>query len=240
MKEEIYILFDKYLNKELSTIEINSFHEQLETNLEFKAEFEIYTALEKSLSSKYENEQATKDLKSTLSNLGNQYIKKESKVISLLRFKPLMVAASIALLIGFFLFNNGEPVYSDYSNHNSLELVVRGDNEEEFVKAEDSFNLENYEAALELLTIASKNNPKNIEILLYKGICDLELNNYNSAAKIFNKISTGNSAFSNTAKWYKALNFLKQEKIKECKQVLKTIPSSADEFLKAEKLLKKL
>jgi len=240
MKEETYILFDKYLNNELSSIELKSFIKQLNTDVNFKEEFEIYKSLEKSLSSKFENEEATKDLKATLSNLGNQYIKKETKVRSLLRYRPILVAASIALLIGFFLFNNGEPVYSDYSNHNSLELIVRGDNTEEFVKAQTAFNSQNYEEALALLTIASKNNPENIEILLYKGICDLELNNYNSSAKIFNKISTGNSAFSNTAKWYSALSLLKQDKIEECKQVLKTIPTSADEYSKAKKLLKKL
>ena len=42
-------------------------------------------------------------------------LKKKSKVISLFNYKKLLVAASIAVLIGFFIFKNGNPVYSDFA-----------------------------------------------------------------------------------------------------------------------------
>ncbi|PCH51061.1 MAG: hypothetical protein COC22_05510 [Flavobacteriaceae bacterium] len=246
MKEDSYILFDNYLHKELSASEIISFEKKLQTDANFKQEFEIYKALETSFASKFENKEEAKALRNTLSNLGSTYIKSENstktkgKLISLFNYKQLMVAASIALLIGFFVFNNGEPAYSDFSNHNALELVVRGDNNKVEIKAQKAFNSENYKEALQQLTVLSETNPNDIEIKLYKGICFLELNNYVEADVIFDAISSGKSAFVNTATWYKALSMLKQEQFEACKYVLKTIPESADEYKQAQKLLKKL
>jgi len=246
MKEDSYILFDNYLNKELSASELISFEEKLNADADFKQEFEIYKALETSLASRFKNEEAEKELRNTISKLGSKYIKpedsvkKKGKIISLFNYKQLMVAASIAMLIGFFLFNNGEPVYSDFSNHNALELVVRGNNNEAIVKAQDAFNSKNYKEALQQLTVLSETNSDDTEIELYKGICYLELNVYVEADVIFDAISSGNSAFVNTATWYKALSMLKQEQFEACKYILKTIPESAAEYKQAQKLLKKL
>jgi len=246
MEENNYILFDNYLNKELSASEIISFEEKRNSDADFKQEFEIYKALETSLASKFENEEAEKELKNTISKLGSKYIKSEKsaknkgKLISLFNYKKLMVAASIALIIGFFLFNNGEPVYADFSNHKNLELVVRGDNNEAIIKAQEAFNSKNYKEVLQQLTILSETNNNDTEIELYKGICYLELNIYVEADVLFDALSSGDSAFVNTANWYKALSMLKQEQFEACKYVLKTIPESADEYKQAQKLLKKL
>ncbi len=246
MKEEKYIVFDKYLTNELTQAALTSFEEKLQSDANFKQEFEIYKALNSSLSSKFENEEEEKKLRDTLSNLGKTYLteekanKKKGKVISLINYKQLMVAASIALLIGFFIFKDGNPVYNDFSNHTPLELVVRGENNTATTKAEEAFNSKNYKEAFKQLSILANKNPNDTEIQLYKGISLLELNEYAKAEAIFNKISSGNSSFSNTAKWYKALSFLKQGKLEKCKKALKTIPESAEEYKQAKKLLRKL
>lgn len=244
MKEDIYILFDNYINNELSNSEVTSFKNRLQSDTDFKQEFEIYKALENSLNSKFNTKEETA-LRKTLSNLGSKYInskdsstKKKGTLISMVNYKQLMVAASIALLVGLFLFNNGTPVYSDFANHNSLELVVRSENNETILKAEKAFNSKNYKEALDYLTLLPNQN--DTEIKLYKGISYLELNNYVEADIIFDAISSGNSAFKNTAMWYKALSMLKQEQFEACKYVLQTIPESADEYKQAKKLLRKL
>lgn len=144
MDELKYILFDKYLNNELTAAELKSFEDQLISDVDFKQEFEIYKALEKSLAAKFENEKEEIELKKTLISLGNQHVKenkttkKETKVIPLFNYKKLLVAANIALLIGLFVFNNGNPVYGDFANHNNLELVVRGDSNETLLKAQEA------------------------------------------------------------------------------------------------------
>jgi anti-sigma-K factor RskA len=244
MKEDSYILFENYLADKLSDNELQSFEKKLETDADFKQEFEIYKNLNTSLKSKFENEESEIALKKTLNNLGSQFIKQnrvnKQKVISLFNYKSLMIAASIALLVSLFIFKNGKPVYSDFSNHNALELVVRGENNGAVVKAENAFNSKNYEEALQQLTILSNTYPNDTEIKLYQGISNLELGNYTNAETIFNKISQGNSTFANTAIWYKALNYLKQKKFKKCKAVLKTIPKSSDKYSQAKKLLNKL
>jgi len=245
MKEATYIEFDKYLNNELSSFELDSFNSRLKTDSEFKEEFEIYKALESSLGASISNKENEIELRNTLSNLGSKYIKEEApkkntKVISLFNYRKLMVAASIALLIGFFLFKDANPVYTDYSKHTTLELVVRSGNNDLFVKAEEAFNSKNYEEALKHLTTLSNIYLNDTEVLLYKGICQLELSNYFEANAIFEKIRQGNSSLADTATWYKALTLLKQEKFMECKQILKTIPESSDQIENAKKLLKKL
>ncbi len=246
MEESRYILFEKYINNELSTDALKSFEDNLLRDDDFKQEFEIYKALESSLSSKFEHEEAEKSLRDTLSNLSEKYKSKEkndlkeTRVISLFRYKKLMVAASIAVLIGLFVFNNGDPVYSDFANHQSLELTVRGDQSKALSEAEKAFNAKNYNEALIQLTALSKSYSNDTEINLYKGICLLELNNYSEAQAIFDSIKQGTSAFANTATWYTALTLLKQENFDECKEVLETIPSSSEHFDQAGKLLRKL
>jgi len=244
MKEDRYILFENYLVNKLSDTELQSFEKKLETDTDFKQEFEIYKNLNTSLKSKFENEESEIALRKILNNLGSKFIKqnkvKKQKVISLFNYNSLMIAASIALLVSLFIFKNGKPVYSDFSNHNVLELVVRGENNVAVVKAENAFNSKNYKEALQQLTILSNTYPNDTEIKLYQGISNLELGNYTNAETIFNKISEGNSAFATTATWYKALTFLKQKKFKKCKVVLKTIHKSSDKYSQAKKLLKQL
>jgi len=245
MEDVRYITFEKYLNKELTSEEMADFEKQLIANTDFKQEFEIYKALETSLNSTFENEEKETELKATLTNLGKKYIKeetvkKETKVISLFNYKKLLVAASIAVLIGLFVFNNGDPAYSDFANHTSLEFTVRGENDEMRSKAEEAFNTKNYTEALKLITKIGNQDLKDTEIQLYRGICYLELNSYDAAEGLFNKISNGDSAFKYKATWYKALTYLKQEQFEKCKNTLKTIPESTEEYELAQKLLKKL
>lgn len=246
MEEFRYIEFESYLKNELTEIEKIAFEEKLQSDADFKQEFEIYKALETSLSSKFKNEESEQELRKTLTNLGTQFIKEEvstkkkSKVISLFNYKKLMVAASIALLIGFFIFKNGNPVYSDFANHTNLEFTVRGDNNQTITNAETAFNAKNYKTAFAQLTVLEAQFPNDIEIQLYKGICLLEMDKFSQAETIFETISKGNSAFLTKATWYKALSYLKQEQFEACKNTLKTIPESAEEYTQAKKLLRKL
>ncbi len=246
MEELKYITFENYLKNELTETEKIAFETKLQSDADLKQEFEIYKALETSLSSKFKNEASEQELRKTLTNLGNQFIKddaptkKKSKVISLSNYKKLLVAASIALLIGFFIFKDGTPAYSDFANHTNLEFTVRGDNKQTITNAETAFNAKNYKTAFAQLTVLEAQFPNDVEIQFYKGICLLEMDKFTQADTIFENISSGNSAFSNKAIWYKALSLLKQEQFEACKNTLQTIPESAEEYELAKKLLGKL
>ena len=80
----------------------------------------------------------------------------------------------------------------------------------------------------------------NTQIKLYRGVCYLETNAHFEADAIFTEIEKSNTAFSYTATWYKALNYLKQNNYLECKKILKTIPKHSNEYNKAQKLIKQL
>jgi hypothetical protein len=244
MEEKKYILFDKYLNNELTAEEKNSFEEELSTDLNLKNEFDLYTEVEHSLGTKFENAKQEAALKETLTSLGNKYIQAKtepkSKVIPLFKYRKLMVAASIALLIGFFVFNPSKPSYSDFANYPTLQLVERSENSTALQKAEEAFNNKNYKTAFAQFTILEEQFPKDIELQLYKGVCLVELEKYSQAETIFTTIISGNSAFKNTAKWYQALSLLKQEQFEASKAMLQTITEDAEEFEQAQKLLRKL
>ena len=151
-----------------------------------------------------------------------------------------MIAASIALLIGFFLMKDGSPAYGDFAKHGTLEIVVRSENSDEIMDAEKAFNSQNYLEALQALKVLSDAHAKDVELQLFKGICHCELNNFTDADRIFKEIGSGDSAFSTKATWYEALSYLKQEKFDACKATLQKIPESAEEFQQAQKLLKTL
>ena len=66
MEELRYIEFESYLKNELTEIEKIAFEEKLQSDADFKQEFEIYKALETSLSSKFKNEESEQELRNSI------------------------------------------------------------------------------------------------------------------------------------------------------------------------------
>jgi tetratricopeptide (TPR) repeat protein len=244
MDEKTILLFDDYLQGALSPEAKDTLESRLKNEPDLKDAFTIFRDLNEHLSHHLSEERTT--FKDTLKTLADAHLdtsvvpKKEVKVI---RFKPLryLVAACAVILFGAIFWTQMQNAsYSDYSFEGTIDLVERGGDESAFAKAEKDFNNGLYSDAIVSFDAILASDPNNTQVLFYKGIASVEIENYADAEQIFVNLSTGNSVFKYKAQWYNALNFLKQGDTDRCKQILQGLPQEAENYKNAQELLKKL
>lgn len=240
MNEERYILFDQYLQGELTVDEKNNFEKQLTEDAEFASAFESFKEMHFQLENKFGQEAEREIFAENLTRISDKYFnKKKTKVVSL---KPwyFAAAASIAIMFGLFFFDyNHYPNFEDYNHPESAYFTERGVSEETLKKAEDNFNGKRYEKAIPLFeSILKENNSP--EISYFYGISLLQVGKYVKAEDIFKELETGNSVYKEKAKWNLALSKLKQGKYAECKETLQTISQDYEDYDEVERLLEEL
>ena len=243
MEEQDYMLFEDYLSEALSEIEKEAFEIRLEADPKFRESFHAYKDMSSFLEHKFENEATSKAFQDNLKSISNTYFEKQEAPKKVISFKPWQyaMAASIALLIGITLFNNlSKPVYNDFANYDSISLTVRGDQDGLLKTAENAFNTRDFakaEAAFKELLLTDEENS---ELQFYRGVTNIELNNFSMAEWFLKGLKEGNSVYKNKATWYLALSKLKQKQYDACLEILKTIPEGADDYKTAQKLINKL
>lgn len=240
MKEEKYILFDQYLQGELTDEARLDFEKKLSENHELASEFETFKEVQIQLETKFDFAADREAFTANLKTISKEHFKPEkTKVISI---KPwiYMVAASVVLLFGLFLFNPGsKPGFEEYNQYEKAYLTERGTATENLKQAETAFNTKNYKAAISLFETVLKEN-KSAEIQYFYGISLLEVNQIQKAETVFNEIKSGNSIYKNKAIYALALAKLKQKDYQSCKEILLTIPSDYEHYDKVHELLDKL
>lgn len=244
MNEELYILFENYLNNELSENEKLDFENQLQNDASISEKFKVYKEINGFLDVKFSQE--TCDFKNNLETISKSYFTSSSsdkqnktKVIS---FKPwyYAVAASVVLVFGtWFIMQNSVPTYEEYNQHETATFSDRGDIIKNLLLAQKAFNNKDYEVAVTNFEIVLKEY-KRPEVAYFYGISLLEINKFAESEKVFNDLKAGTSIYKDKANWYLALSNLKQKKYQESKMFLKEIPEDAEDYAKAEKLLNEL
>ena len=239
MNEEVYIGFESYLNNEMPTEDKIQFENRLKTDSEFNNSFALFKETTQFLATKFSNE--TAGFKQNLQSISREHFaetKPKSKVIA---FKPwhYAVAASVTILLGtWFTLQNSNPVYGDYDQHENAYFMERGDEDANLKNAQDFFNAKEYENAVKAFEkVTDLNKP---ELQYFYAIALIETNNYQKAEALLKTIQQGTSSFKEKAIWYLALSNLKQKKFEDCKTLLKQIPADAEDYEKAQKLLKDL
>ena len=248
MEEQDHILFEDYLSGNLDENATNAFETRLETDKAFKQSFSIYKDISAHLDHEIGNEEKTMDFRANLDSISHNYFSKlnaqqeEVETKKPFSFYKLAIAASVALLLGFFVFNqfSSGPSYSDFANYDQISLTVRGTNNALLKEAETAFNTKNYEEAELLFNQILEEDSNNTEVQLYKSITLIETNQFTEADELLKGLSEGNSIYKNKAKWYLALSKLKQDNFEACKNVLKNISEDAEDYEQAQKLLNKL
>lgn len=243
MEDQNYILFENYISGILSEGEKESFENRLKSDLEFQERFNTYKGLSGFLKHKFENEDESAAFQNNLKGISNRYFEKQETSKKRVQFKPWQyaIAASVALLIGVFVFNNlSSPVYGDYANYNTISLTVRGSNDQLLKTAETAFNTKDFEKADVIFKDLLALDTMNSELKFYRAIANIELNNFEVSDALLEVLSQGNSVYKNKALWYLALSKLKQRDNKACLEILKMIPEDADDYKFAQKLLKQL
>lgn len=240
MNEERYILFDQYLQDELSAEEKTTFEKALSEDEELASAFAIFKELQAHLGNKFGNEAELNAFKDNLKTISKDHFKaKKSKVF---RLKPwhYAAAASITLLFGLFLFNaDSNPDFEDYHQYENAYFTERGTVDGNLKQAEEAFNAKEYEAAVPLFEAVLKesNTP---EINYFYGVSLLESNNIAAAEIVFEELQSGASIYKNKAIWNLAMAKLKQKDYKSCKAILQTIPEDYEDYDRVRELLKEL
>ena len=255
MKKEIdYLEIENYLLGELDNKQLLAFEKRLKEDANFAKKVALYKEIDLTLSSRFSSYEEENKLRNTLEDLGTIHIskpisnqikdefkKKETKVFSLKKYSKYLVAASLILFASLIWMNtNSQPNYKDYVNYDTIELTVRGDNNQHSAAAQKAFNAKNFEKAQKEFEILLKEDATKVELQLYLAISLVEQDKFALADSILNKIILGDSVYKNKALWNLALSKLKQKDYKSCKEVLRKIPKSADDYNKAQELLKKM
>lgn len=240
MNEEKYILFEQYLQGELSEQARLDFEKQLSEDVELASELEIFREVQEQLEVRFGFETERKAFEENLKAISNQHFKAEKPKVISMRTWSYLAAASVVFLCGLFLFNpTSKPGFEDYNQYENAYLTERGEGIENLKQAETAFNAKNYKAAIPLFESVLKEN-KTAEIQYFYGVSLLENNQIKPAESVFNEIKSGNSIYKNKAIYALALAKLKQKDYQSCKQILLTIPADFENFSQVQELLDKL
>nr|WP_315143035.1 tetratricopeptide repeat protein [uncultured Flavobacterium sp.] len=239
MNDERYILFENYLSNELSAEEKANFEKQLAEDSELASAFEIFKDLNLHLGNKFGNQEELKAFKKNLKSISKEHFKtKKPKVVA---FKPWQyaIAASVAVLVGLFVFQNINPSFDDYNNPEMATFIERGDVNENLKLAQDAFNAKNYKTAITCFEAILKEN-KSPEIQYFYAVSLLETDQFQKAEINLSDLRYGNSIYKNKATWYLALSKLKQEDYDSCKIILQSIPDDFEDYDQVQQLLNDL
>ena len=242
MQEEVYSIFEQYLQDEMTVEEKLSFENQILTDVDFKESFELYKATNQFLDTKFAKE--TTDFKNNLSRIAKQHSSgttnsDKSKVIPL-NSKWFAIAATIVVFISIWFFTqNGTPEYTDYNQHERAYFTERSEGDIHLKAAQEAFNNQDYEKAIVNFQQVSNENFGE-EAQLFYGVALIETNQFEKAEVILEPIQGGDSVYKEKAIWYLGLSKLKQKKFEECKMTLETLPKEAEDYDKAQELIRKL
>lgn len=238
MNEELYITFENYFSNEMSPEEKLEFENQLLNDLEMQQKFEIYKETNQFLGQKFDPN--TANFKENLKAISQEHFaetkKGKTKVIT---FKPwyYAVAASVVLAFGLWITVSGNPEYSDFAQHENASFMERSSGDENAKDAQNAFNAKDYKKAVAAFDKIRVLNP---EQEYFYAIALIETDDYVNAEIFLNHMKSGGTVYKYKATWYLALSNLKQKKFDECKKYLEEIPADAEDYGKAQELLKDL
>lgn len=239
MNEERYILFDQYLQGEMTVEEKDSFEQHLSHDHELALEFETFKEVESQLKNKFEQEEETVAFKQNLSTISGKHFNNNKPKVVLMRPWYYAAAASIIILFGLFFFDYNNPSFEDYNNPETASFVERGDANATLKEAQTAFNDGRYAEAIPLFEEILKEK-KTPEIQYFYGISLVEVNKYPKAEVVFNELIAGTSVYKEKTKWNLALSKLKQKKYASCKEILQTISQDYENYDDVEHLLDEL
>lgn len=239
MNEERYILFDQYLQGEMTVEEKDSFEKQLSEDHELSSEFETFKEVQLRLKNKFEFEVEREAFKANLTAISDKHFNANKPKVVLMRPWYYAAAASAIILFGLFFFDYNNPSFADYDNPETASFVERGDTNQALIGAQTAFNNGKYAVAIPLFEEILKEN-KTPEIQYFYGVALLEESKYPKAESVFNELKSGTSAYKDKATWSLALSKLKQKKYTECKEILETISQDYENYDDVEKLLDEL
>lgn len=238
MNEQVYLTFENYLNNEMSANERLEFENQLQNDADMQDKFQIYKEMNQFLSVKFDPE--TEDFKKSLGTISKEHFTENKTKTKVIAFTPwyYAAAASVVIALGVWFVNQGNPEYGDYNQHENAYFTERSVGDKNLNDAQKAFNEKDYNKAI--ISFEKVTDLTNPELQYFFAIALIETNHFRNAEIYLKNIKSGTSVYKDKAIWYLALSYLKQKKFDECKTYLKQIPRDAEDYAKAQELLKNL
>lgn len=237
MNEERYLLFDQYLQGEMTVEERNSFEKEVSENAEFAAEFRTFKEVQVQLENKFGLVEEREAFKENLSAISETHFNKNKPKVVVIRPWYYAAAASVAILFGLLFFDyNRNPSFNDYNDPGQAHFIERSNTNENLIQAEKAFNDRRFKEAIPFFEAVLKQN-KTSEIQYYYGVSLLQTNDYKKAEKVFNELKSGTSVYKDKSLWNLALIKLKQQDYKGSKEILQTISEDYEDYGEVQELL---
>ncbi len=244
MNQEIFEKIEAYLQGRMSVEEKEQFQQQLNQDPGLQKIMEEQLALTNAIE--------TEGLKNKLNSIYDHQFgthKQKGNVIFLKRFRPILAAASVALLVlaAWLIFRNteqpNEQLFSQYYERPAgLPTTLGIQTNEAFSEGMIEYKLGNFSEAQQFWLPLLAQFPENDTLQFYLGINYLELSQLDSADNYLNKVAEKEeSKLRMNAKWYSSLVQLRQEKKDEAFSTLSEIALDTNPFqAQASALLEEL
>lgn len=237
MNEERYILFDQYLQSEMTAAEKTDFEKQLAEDPEFASEFETFKAVQLQLENKFGFEAEREAFKENLTQISEKHFNNSKPKVVVMRPWYYAAAASIIILFGLFFFDyNQNPTFNDYNHPGQAHFAERSTTDMHLLQAEKAFNSRKFKDAILFFEMALKEN-NTPELQYYYGVSLLQVSHYQKAEAVFNELKATNPVYKDKSLWNLALIKLKQKDYKGCRQILQTISQDYEDYDEVQELL---
>jgi len=124
-----------------------------------------------------------------------------------------------------------------FYNYDKIALVSKSNQDKTFGELERAFNAADYKASIPLVNQLLTSDPQNPELLLTKGISEMENGNIENALQSFAQLKAAGLRIDKSD-WFSALAYLKQGKKTEAKTLLqKIVNTKAYNNKKAQEVL---
>jgi tetratricopeptide (TPR) repeat protein len=262
--EELYPRIEDYLDNALTDAERAAFEADAQADPALAAALSHVREARERLAQQWAQESAEAQLNETLKVFGKKHFgggeqsKRPARRVSLGRWWAA-AAALVGILVIWLAWPGGDDaLYEHYRKFPEAGFVVKSGEAQTLNEAAALFNVKNFDAALPILKAHLEQQPDDLEVRFFAGLCQLELGGLTEADSTFRLIiSSGkfesgmisrteiddgvtSNAWSGEARWYLALTYLKEKKGKACAEILKEIPPGGAHYQEAQALLKRL
>jgi len=216
-----YEQIERYLAGKLDSEELITFEDELKQNPSLKKEVALHRGVSEAIT-----EQDVIDFRSTVQevirSMGRQ---KPSPIKIYLKWAAvilLLVVSGLVINHLYFRPSSNQEIFEKYFSPYDNVITGRTDvvNDQDILLAFEYYDQNNYAEALKFFGKIDQTDKPLLSI--YEGICHLKLLSYTEAHHLFDKVPH-NSLYFVEAQWYKALTFVKQNKMEDAKGILKTI-----------------
>lgn len=216
---------DDYFAELLPESEREIFNNRIKSDDEFAKEVALYLQVKKLglLEKKKQFQELNKSL---------------NKQSSLLVVKGLgSIAAAAILIIGLWtLFFNNTQTPQEYAQNYINEKLITLDTDMSASQDSQSKAVEFYNQKKYLEALSQLKDIQSPQALEYRGLCYLQLKQFDLALESFKKLSENNDILQNKGYFYQSLVLIEMGNITEAKTILDTIKTKPNVFGKTEAL----